>query len=295
MTIKFSVVVPYFNDIEFIEQCLDSVMNQTYSSFEVIVVDDCSDDSDKLKSLIENKYRKKIHIKYVRNKINSNGAYSRNIGVSLADGDYVCFLDADDYWVEHKLKRVHDTIILNKLGNNDVIYSKVRILANDTSMVTRPERGITKSTHVCEYLFLGGGFMQTSTLVVPRKVAKKLSFDVRFKRHQDYQYCIQLGLSVNFYFIDEALTIYRAKNGIYSKKLEDLDYCKYWLHEMSPLMTKNGYFGYLLFPYNARLINSKKYFYSLKNTFNCLLNINFKGYILACRKLKSVLSSYKVW
>lgn len=292
MTMKFSVVIPYFNDIEFIEQCLNSVVNQTYNFLEVILVDDCSDDSDELKSLIEEKYNKKIDIKYIRNTTNKNGAYSRNLGVSLSDGDYICFLDADDYWVKNKLDTVNKFIVNNKLGENDVLYSKVSILTRDGISSSRPERAISKGSHMSEYLFLEGGFVQTSSLIVPKALTYKVVFDPRFKRHQDYQYCIELHHHAAFHFIDESLVVYRAMNGIYSKKLEDLDYCMFWLSEMKGFMTKDGYYGYLLFPYNARLLGANKYGSVIGNTIKCLSKISLKGYYSSLFKLKSVICSH---
>lgn len=101
-----SVVIPAYNCTPYIALAIDSVLGQQVP-LEVIVVDDCS--TDDLPGLMT-RYREEPRVRYVRNEENLGVAKTRNRGVSLARGEYVAFLDADDYWAEEKLRLQLDRI-----------------------------------------------------------------------------------------------------------------------------------------------------------------------------------------
>ncbi|MCI9279141.1 MAG: glycosyltransferase [Lachnospiraceae bacterium] len=92
---KVSVIVPVYNCEQFICKCLDSVINQTLSEIEIICIDDCSvDDSLRILKSYEEKCDR---IRILHNEVNRGLSYSRNRGVEAAEGEYIQFLDADDY------------------------------------------------------------------------------------------------------------------------------------------------------------------------------------------------------
>lgn len=101
-----SVVIPAYNCTRYIALAIDSALGQQVP-LEVIVVDDCS--TDDLPGLMT-RYRGEPRVRYVRNEKNQGVAQTRNRGVSLARGEYVAFLDADDYWAEGKLRLQLDRI-----------------------------------------------------------------------------------------------------------------------------------------------------------------------------------------
>jgi len=92
---KVSVIVPVYNVSLYIEKCLDSLFNQTYNNLEIIIVDDCStdDSAKKVKSLIKNK----SNVKFYQNKTNSGLSYTRNFAFSKTSGEYISYIDSDDY------------------------------------------------------------------------------------------------------------------------------------------------------------------------------------------------------
>ena len=91
---KFSVIIPVYNVESYLRQCLDSVLNQTYSNYEVICIEDVSTDHS-LDILQE--YQFKIPMKILVNDKNSGLSYARNRGMDVASGEYILFLDSDDY------------------------------------------------------------------------------------------------------------------------------------------------------------------------------------------------------
>lgn len=96
-----SVVIPAYNSAKHISNAIDSALSQDVA-LEVIVIDDCSsDDLDKVMS----KYASIPNVVYLKNDNNIGAAGTRNKGVSIAKGEYIAFLDADDYWCSGKLKK----------------------------------------------------------------------------------------------------------------------------------------------------------------------------------------------
>ena len=98
---RISIIIPMHNSSKHIEECLESVINQTYQNIEIIVVDDAS--SDNSLELVKN--IKDNIIKILEIKENVGAANCRNKGIEEATGEYICFLDSDDYWVLDKLER----------------------------------------------------------------------------------------------------------------------------------------------------------------------------------------------
>src|SRR5699024_6015694 len=93
---KVSVIVPVYNSELYLKDCLDSLVNQTLKDLEIIIVDDASTDKS-LKIIMEYKNKYPNIIKVFQNEQNKGQGASRNVGLSLATGEYIGFLDSDDY------------------------------------------------------------------------------------------------------------------------------------------------------------------------------------------------------
>lgn len=113
-----SVVIPSFNRFDSLLNAIDSVINQTYDNFEIIVVNDGSTD----KRYYENKFPKKVtKIDLKENQTIKNGfgpGSIRNYGINVANGHYIAFLDDDDFWMEDKL-----SIQINKMQEKNIPFS----------------------------------------------------------------------------------------------------------------------------------------------------------------------------
>lgn len=118
---KYSIIVPTYNRVNYLFKCIDSVLDQTYDKFELIIIDDGS--TDNTEELVK-KYSDK-RIKYYKNQNHGIG-YSRNFGIDKANGDYIFFLDSDDYLNEDMLEQVNKQIKCNDIliFNYQEIYEK---------------------------------------------------------------------------------------------------------------------------------------------------------------------------
>lgn len=96
-----SIIMPAYNSGRFIEQSIRSVLSQTYTDWELLIVDDCS--TDNTTSIVLSFKDKRIH--YQRNTNNMGAALTRNEALKIAKGKYIAFLDSDDIWDAEKLER----------------------------------------------------------------------------------------------------------------------------------------------------------------------------------------------
>lgn len=124
---KVSVIMPAYNASQFIAQAIESVLNQTYNNWELIVVDDCSND-DTI-NIIENFCVNDSRIRLIKHKRNQGVAVARNTALDVATGDFIAFLDADDKWISNKLELQIDFMIKN---NYVLTYTGYQKFDSDT-------------------------------------------------------------------------------------------------------------------------------------------------------------------
>jgi glycosyltransferase involved in cell wall biosynthesis len=184
-------------------KAIESVLNQSYKNFELIIVDDGSTDNTKenLDLLIqENK------IKYIRQN-NSGVASARNLGIKNSSGDYIAFLDSDDEWVPNKLQKQVD--FFNKNPNFKIVYT-------DETWVRNGKRVNQKAIHKKS----GGQIFKEciqqcligpSTVMIKKELLNEVGhFDESFKVCEDYDLWLKISSLYEIGYIEEALVI---KNG----------------------------------------------------------------------------------
>jgi len=151
-----SIVVPTFNRASTIKRCIESVIDQTYPNWELIIVDNNSSDST---MELLNQYNN-VCIKIIS--VDNEGVIgrSRNIGIKNSVGKYVAFLDSDDWWDPNKL-----SVSVGVFENNtiDVVYHNCSIMSNDSSKHTHCRK---LSSNVLEDLIVNGNTLVTSSVVV---------------------------------------------------------------------------------------------------------------------------------
>jgi len=99
----FSVIIPTYNRAHSIRKAIDSILNQSFQDFEIIIIDDAS--TDHTKEVVAKINDNRVH--YILNSTNQERCISRNIGISKAKGEYICFLDSDDYHLPDHLEKLH--------------------------------------------------------------------------------------------------------------------------------------------------------------------------------------------
>lgn len=118
--VAFSIIIPVFNKREYVERCIESITHSTCNNVEIICIDDASTDG----SLeVINKYK---DITVIKNDKNMGVAYSRNIGIDNAKGEYIVFLDADDYLDEYALEHIYGLV-----KNNDAEGCLITLIDNE--------------------------------------------------------------------------------------------------------------------------------------------------------------------
>ncbi|MEH6724535.1 MAG: glycosyltransferase family A protein [Hyphomicrobiales bacterium] len=288
--ISVSVIIPAYNASQTIERTVRSVTRQTIPPDEIIIVDDASDDFESLKAIIEDiDCAENTNFLIHRNEKNLNGAVSRNCGIEMASGEYVAFLDADDEWEPEKLELSMQA--LASTMDNAIVYSKVQVMQDETRIGERPARGLMDGEHVSEYLFLSGGFIQTSTIVCSRKLASQIRFNPQFRRHQDYDFCLRAAHSgARFIYVDKPIVRYQSSSGLFSDRAEASEYSIWWSRIMRPYMSYFGYHGFMLFAVSARLASQGAYGRTLANAFYQSVLIGPIGLWKARSKIQRIVS-----
>lgn len=127
---KVSIILPYYKKKKFFDQCIKSAINQSYKNKEIIIIYD-DDDKQELeyikKKIVSHKY-----IKLIINDKNLGASKSRNIGIKKSKGEYIAFLDCDDYWLNKKLE---EQIKFMKKKNIKFSYTGYHIINNKNSLI----------------------------------------------------------------------------------------------------------------------------------------------------------------
>lgn len=202
MSSLISIIMPAYNSENTISESIQSVLNQTYKNFELIVVNDCSLDSTK--KIIESFTHLDKRIKFVDKIVNEGVASARNTGLDHASGDFVAFLDSDDKWVENKLEKQLD--IFAKHTDIDIVYSSYyRFNSSSIGKVVRVPHFLNKKK------LLKGNPIGNLTAIYnfqnfPTIRQKKIG-------HEDYLFWLEIfnsSKNVKGFGIQEPLAYYRV-------------------------------------------------------------------------------------
>jgi glycosyltransferase involved in cell wall biosynthesis len=205
VTSLVSVIIPAYNRGKFINRAINSVLFQTYSNLEVIVVDDGSSDDTiaKIRVLQKNDPR----VKVFRHQHNRGAQAARNTGIRLAQANFIAFLDSDNEWLPYKLER---QMPLFSSGEKDlgVVYSGFRWDYADgrksINSLPRYRGDIYRDA-------LRNWIADTSTLIVRKEILYKAGLcNEGIRAYQEWDLCIRLARFTKFEFISEPLSIYHC-------------------------------------------------------------------------------------
>jgi glycosyltransferase involved in cell wall biosynthesis len=214
MTPGVSVIMCTYNYGRFLGAALDSVLEQTYPDFEVIVVDDDSTDDT---PWIMDGYQVDPRVRYER--ITHRGqAGAKNVGIDLAQAPLIAFLDADDIWLPDKLKR--QVALMNANPEVGVIYSP-KLLMDEAGRALESSPQILHRGQVLPALFRDN-FVCFSSAVVRRCVLDRVGhFDESLPLAADYDLWLRTALHYPFDFVDCPLVKYRTGHASLSRRVEE--------------------------------------------------------------------------
>ena len=207
---KVSIIIPLYNEEKYIKECVNSVVNQTYKNIEIIVINDKSTDN----SLNELKSIRDKRIKIIDLKENKGVSNARNLGVKEANGEYICFLDSDDFWHKDKLKKQIKFIKNKAFIYSDYMYTKAN--GENVKKVVVPKSLIYKEALKNTCIF-------TSTVMFDmKKIDKKDLFMPNLQIGEDtYVWWNILKKGITAYGMNEVLAYYRRKkNSLSSNKIK---------------------------------------------------------------------------
>lgn len=199
---KVSVVIPTYNRGEYISETLKSVLSQTYTDFEVVVVDDGStDDTKRILQPFESK------IKLVEQP-NSERAVARNNGIENSSGEYIAFLDSDDLWKENKLAKQVE--VLDRCKQYAMCYGQSLRINDKSEQIKSAKRQLEGYSGSIFEKFLIRNFVVSATPLVRRENIDQIDgFQTKYIPYEDWEYWARLSLTGDFYFINEPLAYYR--------------------------------------------------------------------------------------
>ncbi|MEL1244159.1 glycosyltransferase family 2 protein [Flavobacterium sp. DGU11] len=278
----FSVVIPLYNKENFIAKTLKSVLAQTFSDFEVVIVNDVSTDSSL--SIAQNFVDSRIKI--ISHPKNKGLSASRNTGIKNASADYVAFLDADDLWKPEFLKTIH--ILISKYPEAGSFATKYEEVYPENTIIPSFDLQLEKNMGIIEFYRsnLNQSIYYPSCLCVRKEVFKKAGYynemitfgedidlNIRLYQHFKLAYCDKPLVS---YTMDSQNQITRS--GITNKILTDFD--KYESIAKNRLDIKryldfNRYFIAKLYRMEGNMAGYKKMIKGID-----MKNLNYKQRIL---------------
>ncbi len=302
MSPKISIIIPAYNSEKFIKRTIQSVLNQTYKNFELIIVDDGS--TDNTKEIVREFQKKDPKIKYIWEKNSGAPARPKNRGIKRSKGEYIAFLDHDDEWMPEKLEKQlnlfekEKNLKLGFISSNGLVFNEKE---NKTY-----EHKITKRGEVFQDLLANNFILSSSSVLAKKEVFKNVGFfDENLKFSDDWEMWIKIAQKYEFDFFDEALFKYYWHGENVMNKLkgeEKLKEHKYILEKYKDFYQKypRAYSVRLrnigsIYLLNNNLKEARRYFvkavkvapFYLRSWINFILSLfgkNFYKKILYCKK-----------
>ncbi|AUC82936.1 glycosyltransferase family 2 protein [Lacinutrix sp. Bg11-31] len=219
-----SIITPLYNAEAFISETIRSILNQTYTNWELLLIDDCS--TDNTISIINDFIFENQNITVVKNETNQGTAISRNKGIMAAKGDYIAFLDADDLWKPQKLEK---QIAFMENENCDVCFSSYEQIDENGKPLNKLVNALPSLTYK---KYLKSNYIGNLTGVYNAKTLGKIT-SPNLRKRQDWLLWLSAiktsGKPARS--VQESLAFYRVRNNsISSNKIELLKH-NYWVYK----------------------------------------------------------------
>lgn len=209
-----SIIIPTYKRSEMLSRAIESCLNQSYENIEIIVVDDNNPDTEyrKATSKFMSKYKDNKKIRYIKMPKNGGGAASRNYGIENAKGNYIAFLDDDDYFLEDKLKHQIEYMIKNNL---DACFTGSQTFDEVKNVVVKNKRytNFDKYDDMLKF-HLVEMIVSTQTFMFKKEVLEKVNGFTIVPAGQEYYLMYKVitnGFKVGY--LDEILTVICIHSG----------------------------------------------------------------------------------
>ena len=233
-----SIITPLYNSEKYIAETIESVLAQTYSNWEMIIVDDCSKDNST--KIVEEYQKKDRRIKLYRNEINKGVSYTRNRAIDLSQGKYIAFLDSDDLWKKEKLEK---QIKFMEEKNVVLSYTAYEKINEDGS-----KRGEVRVPDKLDYEELLKNCLIGFLTAIYRKEELKY-FKFINSKAEDYIFWLSILKRINYaYGLNEILASYRVLNN--SRSSNKIDIVKFhWkiYRKIEKLSLQRSIYYYLIY------------------------------------------------
>ena len=209
------VITTYKRKLDIVERAIRSVVAQTYRDWELIVVDDSPEDYEyrlEIKKMV-NRYANDYQVVYHANPKSSGACFSRNVGLEMARGEFIAYLDDDDEWVPSKLERQTEAMN-NADGHVALVYCPYYSIDEETGQkkaVKKPMR----SGMLYEYLLEVGNIFGGMSMPLMRTACVKDvgGFDILMQSAQDMDLWLRLAKKYPVIYLDEPLVNYYIHGG----------------------------------------------------------------------------------
>ncbi len=188
--IEFSVIISTYNRANFIQTAIQSVIDQEFTNWELIVVDDAS--SDNTAKVLE-QYADRSNIRVIRNQKNLHKGGARNVGIDAAKGNYICFLDDDDYYEKNHLS-VFDEKIRELREPFGMLYTMPLHLDSATGTARKYSHSPKPEDDQVDYLFDSAHPIPTPCSCIPRSILLKEKFNPHIRIGQDTELFMRIAL-----------------------------------------------------------------------------------------------------
>lgn len=197
-----SIIMPSYNTGKFIAETINSVLAQTYTNWELIIVDDCStDNTDEVVAGFCDE-----RIRYIKNEKNSGAAVSRNRALREAKGKWIAFLDSDDLWLPQKLEKQIAFMTENGYGFSYTQYSEVDESTKPLGITVSGPKRITKRGM---YRYCWPGCL---TVMYDADLVGLIQIE-DIRKNNDYAMWLKVGKKADCYLLNEKLAKYRIRSG----------------------------------------------------------------------------------
>jgi len=196
-----SIITPSYNSSKFIEECVNSVVSQTYTNWELLIVDDCSDDNSKELLLDLEKKDERIRVTFLDNNIGA--AKARNISIRNAKGRYIAFLDSDDIWEKSKLEKQIKFMEKDDIAFSFTTYTPI----SEDGSVSFPE--IKVPSKIDYFAYLKNTIIGCLTVVIDKKKVGDFEMPIIKSSHDMALWLLIMKRGFDAYGLNESLAKYR--------------------------------------------------------------------------------------